>query len=152
MADITLKNFILRIDKNSSTVPVAVRLGHYALPQFDKEITTITRKVKGKEVTIIDNGKYQLAMIPLSGWDTTEVVAAKGLHPESETSKVIDVAATFNPDNKESNVYATVMLWKKSGEKWSKKELSPVKSLEQKEGVVVIQLNNGTAKQIDFNK
>nr|MBP6757631.1 hypothetical protein [Flavobacterium sp.] len=91
-------------------------------------------------------------MIPILGWNTTEVVSAKGLHPESEMSKVIDVAATFNPENKESNVYATVMLWKKSGAKWSKKELTPVKSLKQKEGVVIIQLNNGTTKLVDFNK
>lgn len=152
LADIPLSNGILRIDKNSSTVPVALRLGHYALPKLDKEITTVTRIVKGKEVTIIDNGKYQLAMIPLLGWNTTEVVSAKGLHPESEMSKVIDVAATFNPDNKESNVYATVMLWKKSGETWKKKEMVPVKSLEQKEGVFVIKLNNGTTKLVDFNK
>ena len=152
LADIPLSNGILRIDKNSSMVPVTLRLGHYALPKLDKEIATLTRKVKGKEVTIIDNGKYQLAMVPLLGWDTTEVVSSKGLHPESETSKVIDVADNFNSENKESNVYATVMLWKKSGEKWTKKELTPVKSLKQKEGVVVIQLNNGTKKLVDFNK
>ncbi len=132
LADLPLKNGILRIDKNNSAEAVSLRLGHYALPQFDKEITTVTRKVKGKEVTIIDNGKYQLALIPLLGWDTTEVVSAKGLHPESETSKVIDVTDNFNPENKESNVYVTVMLWKKSGEKWTENELSPVKSLEQK--------------------
>ena len=80
------------------------------------------------------------------------MVTAKGLHTESGTSKVIDVADNFNPENKESNVYATVMLWKKSGEKWSKKELTPVKSLEQKEGVIAIKLTNGITKQIDFNK
>lgn len=152
LADLPLKNGILRIDKNNSSQAVSLRLGHYALPQFDKEITTVTRKVKGKEVTIIDNGKHQLALIPILGWDSTEVVSAKGLHPESETSKVIDVADNFNPDNKKSNVYVTVMLWKKSGEKWTENELSPVKSLEQKEGVVVIKLDNGTKKSIDFNK
>jgi len=152
LADIPLVNGILRIDKNNSAEAVSLRLGHYALPQFDKEITTVIRKIKGKEVTIIDNGKYQLAMIPILGWDATEVVSAKSLHPESETSKVIDVADNFTPDNKESNVYATAMLWKKSGEKWTKKELTPAKSLELKEGVVVINLNNGTTKLVDFNK
>jgi len=152
LADIPLPNGILRIDKNTSSEAIAMRLGHYALPQLDKEITTTTKKVDGKIVTIIDNGKYQLAMIPLLGWDKAEVVTAKGLHPESETSKVIDVAANFTPNEKKSNIYATLMLWKKSGEKWQKNELNPIKSLSQTNDTVVIQFTNGTKKIVDFNK
>ena len=151
LADIPLLNGILRVDKNSSSEAVSMRLGHYALPQFEKEITTTTKKIEGKTVTIMDNGKYQLAMIPLLGWDKTEVVTAKGLHPESQISKVIDVADDFNPNNK-SSIYATLMLWKKSGEKWEKKELNPIKILEQTNETVTIQFTNGIKKIVDFNK
>ena len=28
-----------------------------------------TRKVNGYEVQIMNNGKYQLAMVPINGWD-----------------------------------------------------------------------------------
>ncbi|MES2240289.1 MAG: DUF2264 domain-containing protein [Bacteroidota bacterium] len=149
LADITLANGILRVDKNNSDKAISMRLGHYALPKLDVAITTTKRKVKGYEVTIIDNGKYQLAMIPLLGWDKTEVVMAKGLHPESNESSVIDVTATTEKDN--SNIYATLMLWKKSGEKWSKKELLPVKSIKKTDAGVSVELTKGKSKLVDFN-
>lgn len=142
LADIPLTNGILRVDKNNSNEPISIRLGHYALPKFDQEITTYTKKVKGYDVTIIDNGKYQLAMVPLLGWDKTEVVTTRNLHPESEDSKVINVAGEFLSNNESSNIYATLMLWKKTGEKWSDEELLPIESIrylnEKKEVVVEI--------------
>ncbi|MGO4771280.1 DUF2264 domain-containing protein [Flavobacterium sp. W22_SRS_FK3] len=147
LADIPLPNGILRVDKNNSDKPIAIRLGHYALPKLDKEIVTIKKNIEGYEITIIDNGKYQLAMIPILGWDKTEVVKAKGLNPESNESSVINIIN----DSKKSNLFATLMLWKKSGEKWKDKELVPLRISEQTNGKVAIQLNNGTKKIIDFN-
>ena len=152
LADIPLANGILRVDKNNSSVPLQMRLGHYALPKLKGEIKTTIRKVKNHEVTIIDNGKYQLAMIPLLGWDKSEVVQAKDLHPEANESSVINVVTNFVPKNEQSNVYATLMLWKKSGEKWSSQELVPVKELfystESKNIKVVF--NNNTLKWIKY--
>jgi hypothetical protein len=151
LADIPLPNGILRIDKNNSAEEISMRLGHYALPQFDKEITTVTRNIKGKKVTIIDNGKYQLAMVPLLGWTTTEVVAAKGLNPESENSKVINLTADFNPNH--SRIYATLMLWKKSGAKWNDQELMPVKDIvvAKEENSIKVGMLNGTKRMVSFN-
>lgn len=150
LADIPLENGILRVDKNNSDKPVSMRLGHYALPKLDKEIVVTKKKAEGYEVTIIDNGKYQLAMIPLLGWEKTEVVNAKGLHPESNESAVIN--CTNDSKSAQSNFYATLMLWKKSGEKWSKKELVPVKTLSQTNDIMTIQFQNGTKKIVDFNR
>ena len=149
LADIPLPNGILRVDKNNSNKPVSIRLGHYALPKLNKEIVTTKRNIEGYEVTIIDNGKYQLAMIPLLGWEKSEVVKAKGLHPESNESTVINVAS--DSKSEKSNIYATLMLWKKSGEKWTKNELVPIKILDKTESIITIQINNGTKKVIDFN-
>ena len=149
LADIPLPNGILRVDKNNSNKPVSIRLGHYALPKLNKEIVTTKRKVEGYDVTIIDNGKYQLAMIPVLGWEKSEVVKAKGLHPESNESTVINI--TSDSKSEKSNIYATLMLWKKSGEKWAKNELVPIKILDKTERVITIQFNNGTKKVIDFN-
>lgn len=148
LADIPLANGILRVDKNNSDKPIEMRLGHYALPKLDKEITTTTTKVDGYEVTIIDNGKYQLAMIPLLGWEQSEVVTAKGLHPESEESSVIDVTAKYDPENKKNSTYATLMLWKESGKKWSNKELLPIKSIKQTKEGVKVDFSDGTFKVI----
>lgn len=130
LADVPLANGILRIDKNSSTEPISLRLGHYALPKLNKEIVTSKRKIKGYDITIIDNGEYQLAMVPLLGWNKTEVIKSKGLHPESDESFVINVASNEILNEKNTSVYATLMLWKKSGEKWNKKELLPIKKID----------------------
>ncbi|WPO78359.1 DUF2264 domain-containing protein [Flavobacterium sp. KACC 22761] len=149
LADIPLPNGILRVDKNNSDKPISMRLGHYALPKLEKEIITTKKKVEGHEVTIIDNGKYQLAMIPLLGWDKTEIISAKGLHPESNESSVINLIA--NSESNKSVVYVTLMLWKKSGQKWQKNDLIPIKSLKQDNGTVIIQFKNGTKKIVEFS-
>nr|WP_315153895.1 DUF2264 domain-containing protein [uncultured Flavobacterium sp.] len=153
LADIPLPNGILRIDRNSSSEAVEMRLGHYALPQLDKEISTVKRKVKGYEATIIDNGKYQLAMIPILGWDKTEVVSAKNLHPEAVNSKVINVASNFVPKKPESAVYAALMLWKKSGEKFTDKELTPIKNISysEKDNKLTVLFSNGENKIVENN-
>jgi hypothetical protein len=152
LADIPLVNGILRVDKNNSDESVSMRLGHYALPKLDKEISTTKTKIKGYDVTIIDNGKYQLAMVPVLGWEKTEVISAKGLHPESNESTVIDVSSNFIAKNDKSGVYVTLMLWKKSGEKWKKSDLIPIKKLEQTNTSITIHFKNGTKKGVDFNK
>ncbi|WP_417941287.1 DUF2264 domain-containing protein [Flavobacterium sp. RS13.1] len=148
LADIPLPNGILRVDKNNSDKAVSMRLGHYALPKMDKEIMTTKKNIKGHEVTIIDNGKFQLAMIPLLGWDKTEIVKTQGLHPESNESAVINVLNDIKSDK--TNIYATLMLWKKSGENWKKEDLLPIKNVDQMNDGVTIQFNNGTTKTIDF--
>ena len=152
LADIPLANGILRVDKNNSTDPIAMRLGHYALPKLDVEIKTTIKKVKGHQVTIIDNGKYQLAMIPLLGWDKTEVVKAKGLHPVADESEVINLSHNFVPQKDNPEIFATLMLWKKSGEKWSNNELLPVNTINYSKtsNSVSITMKNGDKKSVNF--
>lgn len=149
LAEIPLPNGILRVDRNDSDKPVSMRLGHYALPKLDKEIISTKKNVAGHEVTIIDNGKYQLAMIPLLGWDKREVVKAKGLHPESNESSVINVFSDSKSNKK--GIYATLMLWKKSGEKWKKEEFFPAKILQQTDGSVTVEFDKEIKKVINFN-
>lgn len=152
LADIPLANGILRVDKNNSTYAVAMRLGHYALPKLNKEIKTTLKKINGRQLTIIDNGKYQLAMIPLLGWDKAEVVYSNGLHPVANESAVINLSHNLMPENDNTKVFATAMLWKKSGEKWSKKELSVVNSIyySKTTNTVNISLNNGEQKVVKY--
>lgn len=148
LADIPLANGILRVDRNDNNKAISMRLGHYALPKLNKEIVTSKRKIDGHEITIIDNGKYQLAMVPLLGWNNAEVVKTIGLNPESKESSVINVT---NDKSKSGNIYATLMLWKKSGEKWKNDELVPLKLTEQSKGIISITFKNGTKKVVDFN-
>ena len=152
LADIPLANGILRVDKNNSTNPIAMRLGHYALPKLDQEIKTTIKKVKGHQVTIIDNGKYQLAMIPILGWEKTEVVKAKGLNPATNESAVINLSHNFVPQKDNPEIFATLMLWKKSGEKWSNDELLPVKKINYSKttNTVSITMKNRDEKSVKF--
>lgn len=132
LAEMPLPNGILRVDKNTSSEAVDMRLGHYALPAKQGAIKESKRHIGAYEATIIDNGEYQLALVPLKGWEQTEVVTAEGLHPEAKVSKVIDVAASFDPAKNSDGIYACLMLWKKSGEEWTDEELLPVVGLESK--------------------
>ena len=151
LVDIPLPNGILRVDRNNSTEDVELRLGHYALPELDQEIITTSKEIEGYKATIIDNGKYQLAMVPLLGWETTEVLQAQGLHPESDNSSVINVLGKYE-SKKSSTIYATLMLWKKSGEEWKDKDLLPVEKIEVSEGnaLIDIEFKNGDVKQVVY--
>ncbi len=151
LIDIPLANGILRVDRNISSEDVEMRLGHYALPEFEQAIQTSTQQAGDYEATIIDNGKYQLAMIPVSGWTKTEVLSTEGLHPESSKSTVIEVKDTYSKDLK-SKVYITLMLWKKSGESWTEEEINPLESVKIKDDASKVELHfkNGEERAIIF--
>jgi hypothetical protein len=151
LADIPLPNGILRIDQNTSTEAIALRLGHYALPELKGKIKKEKRTVKGYEVQIISNGKYQLAMVSLKGWDEMNTIDTKGLHPQSENSAVINVAANFSPaQNNSPVIYATLMLWKKAGENWTDDELVPIKELTIKDNMVRVIFKTGKTRTVEF--
>ncbi len=152
LAEIPLPNGILRVDRNRSKDSIAIRLGHYALPDLGAGIEKRVKKVKGYKAQIIDNGEYQLAMVPLNGWTGMEVMETSGLHPQSEKSAVINVFDDFDPETEQNSIYATLMLWKKSGENWSEKELMPVQEWEfnQEKKSVKLTFKNGEVKTVHY--
>jgi len=152
LADVPLPNGILRVDRQNSEQPVSMRLGHYALPDKGDGIKKETRKIKGHKATIIDNGEYQLAMIPLMGWQDTEVISSQGLHPINNNSKVIVAFADFVPKGDDDTIFATLQLWKKSGEKWTDKELLPVINMHYSpsDNEVVIDFRNKEQIKIQY--
>jgi hypothetical protein len=151
LADMPLPNGILRIDQNLSTEAVAARLGHYALPNLTGTVRRSTRKIKGHEVQLIDNGTYQLAMVNLSGWEKLETLDTKDLSPVKPTSTILNASASFAPATGQPAVYATLLLWKKSGEKWTDAELLPVKQLRSAaDGSVTVQLADDSRKTVQF--
>ncbi len=128
LADMPLENGILRVDKctNGSSDTVAIRLGHYALPKLKANIKSRSFTVKNYPVTVIDNGEYQLALVSVDGWQKNEIQFAKGLHPQSLESAVLNVAANVLP-KKSNQTFTTLMLWKKSGKQFTETELVPSK-------------------------
>lgn len=151
LADISLPDGILRIDKVSTGNPTQVRLGNYSLPQLDGDIKEMTRTLdKGYTASIIDNGDYQLATVALKGWKNgVKVQRPKGLHPVSSICAVPVTEADVN----DSDIFVTLHLWKKSDNAFTDKELRPVKSVKisKDRKQVTVKLADGRTKTVNFN-
>ncbi len=151
LAEIPLTNGILRVDRNISPIQTEFRLGHYALPDLGQGIVHNASVVNGREVHTIDNGIHQLAVIPLKGWNSIETLQVHAMHPQSDSSAVINVSAEEKAVAHGTHI--TLMLWKRSGEGWSEDELNPVEAINftgsSKNSNVEIKLRNG--KELVFN-
>lgn len=147
LADIPLENGILRVDKIKSNQDVSFKLGHYSLPHSNGYIKKESRKINGKDVTIIDNGNYQLALVSVLGWDGIETITSTNVHPENKESTVIDVSKHYKSSDK-NQILVTVMLWKKSGEPFTETELNLVKKVKVKKGNVKLSLSSGQIKEV----
>lgn len=148
LADVPLPNGVLRVDKVSVPHPTVIRYGHYTLPLSDGQDISILTSKKVKNATIISNDEYQLAMIPLYGWDKTFVTTTEGLHPV--TNKCGLIMSEKNVENE--SILITLSLWKKGKKSFTKKELNPVKSLNVDETTktVTVVLNDKTTKVVKF--
>ena len=149
LADMPLPNGILRIDRMKATDSVLMRLGHYALPVLKGTIKKEQRRVKGYDVQIISNGEYQLAMVPIMGWEKMRTMDASGVHPQSAQSSVVNTESFYLP-SQENKLYCVLMLWKKAGEKWSTEELMPIRRMEMSGNEVIIWMTNGGTRTITF--
>ncbi len=151
LADIPLPNGILRVDKVLVPDSTEICLGHYSLPSLDAEIRETDRKVNKQNVPVLSNGKYELVMIPLAGWNNKiNTVYPEGVHPVSKKCALSMITDRLDG----SKIYVTLQLWKKKiGEKgFTKKELNPVKSVEVSDDKkhVTIHLATGETKKISF--
>ncbi|MGL1884971.1 MAG: DUF2264 domain-containing protein [Reichenbachiella sp.] len=143
LVDIPLDRGVLRIDRISSNEVLDIRLGHYALPVLDGDIVC-----KGKnKLIVMDNNEYQLAMVNVSGWGQLESIQTTGLHPQSNNSGLINGRDQLTSKAK---IYISLMLWKPSGSKFTKRELSPIKVLNQSDKEVTIRMADGSTKHIVF--
>lgn len=125
LADIPLPNGVLRIDKVKVPAATSIRLGHYTLPEIGGKPVSQSKSEKVPEATIISNGQYSLAMINLTSWNKTSVLHPEGIHPMSNTCGLIMNEKSIDSEE----VMVTLMLWKKGSKPFSKKELTPVKSV-----------------------
>jgi hypothetical protein len=149
LADHPLPDGILRIDRLRSDKALDLRLGHYAIPHLQGPVKVTRHERAGQKAIIIDNGTYQLAMVTLAGWESLEVVAAKGLHPEADESSVIN--ALVRTPEKPSHLLATLLLWKRSGAPWPEDALFPVEAAtERADGSCAIIWKNGTTTLVKF--
>ena len=150
LADIPLPNGILRVDKVSVSEPTEICLGHYSLPRLNGAFKETSRKAGKQDIPVIDNGEYELAMIPLAGWDKLYTSYPKELHPVSDECALIMASDKLAG----SKIYVTLQLWKKNEGKngFTKKELNPVRSVDISEDKkqVTVRLDTKEIKTILF--
>lgn len=147
LADIPLPNGILRVDKVSSPIETDIRLGNYSLPQLNDSIAVNEQETAFGRSIVMNNGVYQLATVPCSGWSDVEVVHPVGLHP---VSKQCAVAMTSDRLPAGERVYITLHLWKKSNDTFTADELNPIDSITfaTDGGGVEVILKNGEKKNV----
>lgn len=90
-----LFNGFLREDEILTYKDLKIRLGHYALPIFDKPIVVDEVSQNNSKAITINNGYYLLKLEIIEGWKDLEVRFSKNLHPESSKSAVINVYANI---------------------------------------------------------
>ncbi|MFV0291242.1 MAG: DUF2264 domain-containing protein, partial [Mangrovibacterium sp.] len=146
LAEMPLPNGVLRVDKYTGDAPIEARLGHYALPKLDGNITRKSIPNKYGFAQIIDNGEYQIALVELRGNRSVEIIPTFGLNPQAHESMIINAEVEMQKDE----VYPCLMLWKKSGEKWKDKELFPVESVEEIDSKVVVKFRDKSKTIITY--
>jgi hypothetical protein len=130
------------------TQPTTIRLGHYSLPELEGKTLGIERCAHTPNVTIIGNGEYKLATIPLYGWNNTSVYFPTGLHPMSDKCGFIMSEKAVEGEH----IMVTLHLWKKGNKPFSKKEINPVKSVKVAEDLSSVEVifTDKTIKQVKF--
>lgn len=114
MSEKITANGMLRVDEIDCSENRTVRMGFYALPEYDKPITEkLITLSDGTKAMIIDNGKFQIVTVMLEGWEGIEPVHCTGLHPETEKSTVVNLTAKVSG----KRTLKSLLIMKRSGEK-----------------------------------
>ena len=148
LADIPLPNGVLRVDRVSVPAATTIRLGHYTLPQVDDHAFITEQSPRVSEAVIVGNGAYRLATVPLYGWDNTSIHYPTGLHPVSDQCCLMMSEKAVDGQH----IMITLHLWKKGNKPFTRKELSPVKSVHvaDDQSFVEVTMADGTTRKVTF--
>lgn len=145
--DIPLANGVLRIDRVTAPGKRKIHLGSYSLPEYRPQISSVARPVNvcSLPARIIDNGEYQLATVPVYGWDATRVAVAEGVHPVSDRCAVM-----LNEAEASDQIFVTLQLWQPSGQPMADALLNLVKAVSVNGTAVTVTLADGKAYTVNF--
>lgn len=151
LAEITLPDGILHVDKVSVPSKTQIRLGNYSLPWLEKGIDESEEELYGAGVpksAIVCNGYYTLATVPVAGWSGVTIAHPSGLHPVSDMCSV----AMTTDELEGSKIYVTLHLWKKGRKAITKYDVRKQVKKIQVDGTssVTVTMPSGEVKKITF--
>ncbi len=148
LTDIPLPGGVLRVDKVTVPTPTRVRLGSYSL---GGDVTSSSETdACGRRSATITNGDYILAVVPVSGWESTDAIFPYGLHPVSDRCGVIVNEA--EPEGQ--HVFVTLHLWKKGCKPFGRAALSQVEAVDINADKTQVQvaMADGTVHTVKFDQ
>jgi hypothetical protein len=94
----------------------------------------------------------QVALVPLSGFNQVEAVAATGRHPTTKASPVLNALGATLPAA-QPKLYAELLPWKKSGATFTDAELLPVQQvLPTAVGEATVEPADNKRKELKYSK
>lgn len=161
LADIPLSDGILRVDVLEAAADsvaaglneINIRLGHYALPQFSELVSEKVLKSGSGTAKSINNGYYELTMLPVEGFKQVDFIHCSGLHPERKKSVVMNATDQFRPTSKTLfKVYVSLLLWKKSAQPITKNEINLIDrvQVDTKKRVVLVKMRTSHTYKLSF--
>lgn len=129
LADITLPNGVLRVDRPRLYRRGTLRLAHFGLPQAG----TGRPEIRGGEIAgcpyrIARIPGRQVALVALDGWDRVNSLTHEGCHPEAETSALVYAESEQTVDFPALRPKLSLLLHKCDDSEWTEDELMPVAS------------------------
>jgi hypothetical protein len=131
LAEITLPDGVIRVDRTRLAFEYEITLGHYGLPHLNGQDAVIKQFTDGERqvVTATIPGR-SLALITYKGWDQLESLVHTNRNAEADESTVIFARKKRLDKNPPMELLITVMLHKMDDREWTPEELNPIKDIE----------------------
>lgn len=158
MATIIVPGGEIRIERLRKTRKTVLNLGHFSLANIDGFPKMTTKKIDGKQSTIVNNSSKQLAVTNYMGWQTIDTLQRIGFHPETLNSTLLylgyqDTTYEHGP----VEILISVLLHKNDTSDWKDDELQPILTVEPLKknypihlGGMVLTLKNKKKFVVDF--
>ena len=160
LAEITIPNGVIRVDRCRLAFEHELTLGHFGLPHVLGKPARVDRTGAGIGTILTSSipGR-SVAMITYAGWDRLDHLVHTGRNAESEESTVLFAYRKRTAQNPSMELMVAAMLHKTDDSAWTQEELSPVRDIKlfdvMPSGSVVgaeILLADGTRHTVDFGE
>jgi hypothetical protein len=130
LADITIPDGVIRVDRSRLAFEHELTLGHYGLPHIAGQKAIIDQfEDKGRMVITASIPGRKLALVVYHGWDTVGSFVHSGRNAEADESTVLYAYKKRTSKNPAMELMIMAMLHKTDDTEWTDEELSPIKEI-----------------------